>query len=151
MMKSKRQEEILNIIAQASVGTQEQLSAELKARGIAATQATISRDIKELHLVKEPTGRGSYRYVQSERKRTPGSNERFQSFLRDGTVSFESAQNLVVAKTMPGLAPALGSALDSVEIDGLIGTLAGDDTVLLIFRQESSARQFCETAHPALS
>lgn len=150
MMKAKRQGEILDIISQKAVETQEQLLEELKLRGIAATQATISRDIKELHLVKELTGKGSYRYAPSGQKSPRGNTGRLQNFFQDGAVSFDQAKNLVVAKTMPGLAPALGSALDGMDVAGMVGTLAGDDTVLLIFRSDESAQRFCGTIRRTL-
>lgn len=150
MMKAKRQGEILDIISQKAVETQEQLLAELKLRGIAATQATISRDIKELHLVKELTGKGNHRYAPSGQKSPHGTTGRLQNFFQDGAVSFDQAKNLVVAKTMPGLAPALGSALDGMDVAGMVGTLAGDDTVLLIFRSDESAQRFCGTIRRTL-
>ena len=135
-MKGERQEAILDIVAKKPVETQEQLLDELMRRGITATQATISRDIKELHLVKELTGKGCYRYVPSGPKPIRGELGPFKGM-------FHEAQNLVVAKTMPGLAPAAGAALDGMDIDDLVGTLAGDDTVLLVFRREESAQRFC--------
>lgn len=150
MTKSKRQAVIRDIIEETAVGTQGQLLAALKARGIDVTQATISRDIKELHLVKESTGRGGYRYAVSEQALAQREAGRLHSIFRDGAVSFEPAGNLVVAKTMPGLAPAAGAALDGMEIAELIGTLAGDDTVLLVFRTAEGARRFCESDHRTL-
>lgn len=149
-MKGERQEAILDIVAKKPVETQEQLLDELMRRGITATQATISRDIKELHLVKELTGKGCYRYVPSGPKPIRGELGPFKGMFHEGTVRFEQAQNLVVAKTMPGLAPAAGAALDGMDIDDLVGTLAGDDTVLLVFRREESAQRFCRNVQRIL-
>lgn len=144
-MKRARQAEILNVIRMMDVETQEQLLAELKLRGFTTTQATISRDIKELNLVKQPTGSGAYKYVVSAAKH-PHHNfaGRLRNIFKEGVTSFDMAQNIVVVKTMPGLAPAAGAALDGMKIDGLVGTLAGDDTVILIMRTNQMAADFCK-------
>jgi transcriptional regulator of arginine metabolism len=149
-MKDARQMEILNIIQSTEVETQEQLLAALKQRGFVATQATISRDIKELRLVKELTGKGSYRYTFVERKNTAASDIRLRNIFKEGVLSVDVAQNLVVVKTMPGLASAACSALDSMEIAGMVGSLAGDDTGILIMRDNLSAQQFSSEVHKLL-
>ena len=133
-MKNKRQAEILRIIESVDVETQEQLLSELERCGIHSTQATISRDIKELHLVKELTGYGSYKYAVSERKLSKNFAGRLRNIFKEGVTSFDRAQNIVVVKTMPGLAAAAGAALDGMEIPDMVGSLAGDDTVILIMR-----------------
>lgn len=150
-MKAKRQGEILSIISSCSVETQEQLLEHLRCRGIEATQATISRDIKELHLVKELTGKGGYRYAISPQRETTDITGRLKTIFREGVVSYDNAQNLVVVKTMPGLGSAAGAALDGMEIPELVGSLAGDDTVLLILRTTQSAQSFCATIREMLS
>lgn len=150
-MKSTRQQEILDIISTSEVETQEQLLERLKERGIATTQATISRDIKELHLVKELSGKGSYRYALSGKKDHTNITGRLKTIFREGVVSYEQAQNLVVVKTMPGLGSAAGAALDGMEIPDLVGSLAGDDTVLLILRTNQNAQDFCATIGEMLS
>lgn len=142
-MKRARQAEILNIIQAVDVETQEQLLDELKARGFSATQATISRDIKELHLVKEQTRDGTYRYAASLHRTAVNLTERLRTIFREAVTSFDLAQNLVVIKTMPGLAPAACSTLDGMHIPGMVGTLAGDDTAILIMRTNEEAREFC--------
>ena len=109
-MKARRQQEILNIIEEHDVETQDQLLAELKARGMQSTQATISRDIKELHLIKELTGYGTYKYVVSERKMSMNFAGRLRTIFKEGVTSFDVAQNIVVLKTMPGLASAAAAA-----------------------------------------
>lgn len=115
-MKNLRQAEILNIVQSVDIETQEQMLEELKARGISATQATISRDIKELRLVKVLTGKGAYRYAPSERKGAVTSDTRLRNIFKEGVISVDVAQNIVVVKTMPGLASAACSALDNMEI-----------------------------------
>ena len=150
-MKAKRQGEILSIIASSPIETQEQLLEQLRCRGINATQATISRDIKELHLVKELTGKGSYRYALSAQTGATDTTGRFQTIFREGVVSYDYAQNLVVVKTMPGLGSAAGAALDGMDIPDLVGSLAGDDTVLLIMRTTEHARNFCATIREMLA
>ena len=141
-MKRARQAEILNVIRMMDVETQEQLLAELKLRGFTTTQATISRDIKQLRLVKELAPSGSYRYVAADRQEGKSSAGRLRNIFKEGVVSVEAAQNLVVVKTMPGLASAACSAL--------VGSLAGDDTGMLIMRDSASAEAFCSEAHKLL-
>lgn len=149
-MKNVRQSEILNIVQTKDVETQEQLLEELRARGFTTTQATISRDIKELRLVKELTGSGGYRYALSERKASSTSDARLRNIFKEGVVSVDVAQNIVVVRTMPGLASAACSALDAMEIDGMVGSLAGDDTGILIMRDNSFAQQFNSEVHKLL-
>lgn len=149
-MKNVRQSEILDIVRSKDIDTQEQLLEELKARGFTTTQATISRDIKELRLVKELTGSGGYRYALSERKTASTSDTRLRNIFKEGVVSVDLAQNIVVVRTMPGLASAACSALDNMEIEGMVGTLAGDDTGILIMRDNSQAQQFSSEVHKLL-
>ena len=149
-MKSKRQQEILRIIGEKDVETQDQLLSELRAKGMQATQATISRDIKELHLVKELTGYGTYRYTVSERKASLNSAGRLRTIFKEGVTSFDVAQNIVVIKTMPGLASAACAALDGMDIPDMVGSLAGDDTAILIMRTNEAAVAFCDEIHKML-
>lgn len=149
-MKSARQTEILKIIERSDVQTQEQLLEELQKAGISTTQATISRDIKELHLVKTQTGIGTYRYAATENKASPSDVGRLQTIFREAVTSFDAAQNLVVIKTMPGLAPAACSALDNMDIADMLGSLAGDDTGVLILRTTDAAASFCAEMHKML-
>lgn len=143
-MKSKRQQEILDIISQREVETQEQLLECLKERGITTTQATISRDIKQLHLVKELTANGIYKYAVSQRKAAMSFAGKLRTIFRESITSYDMAQNMVVLKTMPGLANAAAAAIDGMELPNLVGSLAGDDTVLLIMRTNEVAAEFCE-------
>ena len=115
-----------------------------------STQATISRDIKELHLIKELTGFGTYRYAVSERKVSLNLAGRLRTIFKEGVTSFVVAQNIVVLKTMPGLASAAGAAIDGMEIADLVGSLAGDDTAILIMRTNEAAIEFCDEIHKML-
>lgn len=143
-MKSTRQEKILELIAQHSIETQEELIDRLAACGIVSTQATVSRDIKQLHLYKEPCGNGRYRYAVSARMTGYDFNERLQRILRECSLSVDCARNLVVLKTMPGLASAAGAAFDAMDdISAMVGCVCGDDTVLVVMRDEESAEAFC--------
>lgn len=149
-MKAKRQQEILRIISEQDIDTQDQLLTELRNRGLQSTQATISRDIKELHLIKELTGYGTYRYAVSERKSTLNIAGRLRTIFKEGVTSFDVAQNIVVIKTMPGLAPAAGAAIDGMDIPNLVGSLSGDDTTILIMRTNEDAAEFCNEIHAML-
>ena len=110
-MKARRQAEILSIIQEYDIETQDQLLEKLREKGLKSTQATISRDIKELHLVKELTGHSTYKYTVSERKTSLNVAGRLNNIFRESVTSFDSAQNIVVVKTMPGLASAACAAL----------------------------------------
>ncbi len=142
-MKNDRQEMILAIIAAEPIETQEQLIARLRERGVASTQATISRDIKELHLVKEPAGGGRYRYAVSAQKTKLNFADRLQTILRESIVGVDYAQNIVVLKTMPGLAGAAGAAFDGMDIPRMVGSIAGDDTVMIVMRDTAGAAELC--------
>ena len=149
-MKSERQSEILKIIKAGDVETQEQLLTMLEERGYRATQATISRDSKELRLVKELTRRGGYRYNGNE-QRTGGPTEmRPRNIFKEGVISVEYAQNIVVIRSMPGTANAVLAALDSMEIPKMLGSLAGDDTGILIMRDTVAAEEFSREVHRLL-
>ena len=142
-MKNERQERILSIISEEMIETQEQLLERLEECGMKSTQATISRDIKQLHLIKEPIGGGRYRYAVSVHKTKLNFADRLKNILRESFLSIDYAQNIVVLKTMPGLANAAGSAIDNMGISGMVGSIAGDDTVLLVMRSETVAATFC--------
>ena len=138
-MKPGRQNAILEIIAEKDIETQNQLMQELAARGVKSTQATLSRDIKDMRLVKELGPSGNYRYVVAAKAETTDLDVRLKKILRESLVSYDVAQNLLVIRTLPGLASAACSAFDSMEIENLVGTLAGDDTAFLAMRDKESA------------
>ena len=142
-MKSQRQAKILEIISNKNVETQEQLLAELQAAGFRGTQATISRDIKELRIVKELTSLGSYRYTTSSNELSGTFSARLNTIFRECVVSFDYAQNMVVIRTLPGLASAAASAVDAMNMSAVLGSLAGDDTVMIVMRDVNTAATFC--------
>ena len=142
-MKSQRQAKIMEIISTQNVETQEQLLAALQQAGFCGTQATISRDIKELRIVKELSNLGTYRYTAPSSEMDGAFSTRLNTIFRECVVSFDYAQNIIVIRTLPGLASAAGSALDSMNISSVVGTLAGDDTVMVVMRDNNSAAALC--------
>ena len=141
-MKSTRQMQILKLIAEQDIETQNQMMDALHARGVKSTQATLSRDIKELRLVKELSPNGGYRYVAATRDEGNSHDARLRKIFRESVVGFDVAQNLVVLHTLPGLANAAAAALDNMELSDLVGSIAGDDTIFLAMRDMQSALDF---------
>lgn len=125
------------------VETQEQLLQELQDAGFYSTQATISRDIKELRIVKELTSFGTYRYTTSSKEVSGTFSTRLNTIFRECVTGFDYAQNIVVIHTLPGLASAAGSAVDAMSMSFVLGTLAGDDTVMIVMRDTNAAAAFC--------
>jgi len=142
-MKAQRQAKIMEIISTTNVETQEQLLAALQEAGINSTQATISRDIKELRIVKELTSFGTYRYTTSARELPSTFSARLNAIFRECVTGFDYAQNIIVIHTLPGLANAAASALDTMNMSVILGTIAGDDTVFVVMRDNNSAAAFC--------
>lgn len=142
-MKTKRQAKIMEIISTINVETQEQLLQELQEAGFTCTQATISRDIKELRIVKELTSLGTYRYTTSSRELPGTFSNRLNTIFHQSVTSYDYAQNMVVIHTLPGLAPAAASAVDAMDMSVVLGTLAGDDTVFIVMRDSNAAAAFC--------
>ncbi|MBP3453131.1 MAG: arginine repressor [Clostridia bacterium] len=132
-MKSVRQVAILDIIEKQDVETQEELAEALRARGIQVTQATVSRDIKELRLLKVLSSNGAYKYATAD-KAENGLNERFIRMLAESMLSVAASNNLIVVKTLSGSANVAAEALDSLHWPEILGSLAGDNTILLIIR-----------------
>lgn len=141
-MKAQRQAKIVEIISNANVETQEQLLQALTDQGLSSTQATISRDIKELRIVKELTSLGTYRYCVPEKDAPPALSDRLNNIFRECVISVDYAENLVVIHTLPGMANAAGSALDAMRSGAVLGTLAGDDTVVVVMREGHAAAAF---------
>ena len=142
-MKSKRQEKILEIIREHDVETQEQLLAELTAAGFTATQATISRDIRQLRIVKQLAPSGVYRYQTAVHPAEHQFSERLNVIFKQSITSVDYAQNILVIKTMVGMANAAMAALDAMNIPEIVGTLAGDDTAFVVLRDTASAANLC--------
>ena len=142
-MKAKRQAKIMEIISTTNVETQEQLLQELQEAGFTSTQATISRDIKELRIVKELTSFGTYRYSTAAREVPGAFSGRLNTIFRECVTNFDYAQNIIVIHTLPGLANAAASAVDAMNMSVVLGTLAGDDTVFIVMRDTNAAAAFC--------
>jgi len=142
-LKAQRQAKILEIISNINVETQEQLLQELKEAGFHSTQATISRDIKELRIVKELTALGTYRYTVAAKEVPSTFSNRMNTIFRECVTRYDYAQNIVVIHTLPGLAAAAASAIDAMNMSVVVGTLAGDDTVMVVMRDNNAAAIFC--------
>ena len=143
-MKNDRQAKILEIIEREPIDTQEQLQIRLQEQGITCTQATISRDIKQMHLIKEPVGQGRYRYTASSQRTSLNIADKLRAIFRESVLSIDHAQNIVVIKTMAGLANAAAAAVDAMNIPYMVGSLAGDDTALLVMRNAEAAELLCQ-------
>jgi len=139
-MKNARQTAILSIIEQNDIETQEELAGKLKEMGIVVTQATVSRDIKELRLLKVLSGSGGYKYATAD-KAEHGLSERFVRMFKDSVLSINFACNIVVIKTLAGSANVAAEAIDSMHLPEILGTMAGDNTVLVIVKNEAEAAQ----------
>ncbi len=138
-MKLSRHSKILELIANYDIDTQEELAKRLSEGGYNVTQATVSRDIKDLKLVKVLNDNGIYKYVQSSARDNAASDKNFSSILETSVVSVEYAMNIVVIKTHSGMAQAVGYVLDSLGFDEIIGCVAGDDTLLCVAKTEKTA------------
>ena len=137
-MKNARQNKILELIEEYEISTQEALIQKLAEFGFESTQTTISRDIRQLRLIKGPTGRGTYKYVAPEVRRgndAPGHN----SALTESVLKIDVAQNIIVVKTMSGMANAIAVCIDSLGIKEIVGSVAGDDTILLVVKDVDTA------------
>lgn len=142
-MKSRRHAKILDIIAEYPIETQDELLTRLKDEGYKATQATISRDIKDLRLVKTLGSDGKYRYV-SAAKNSTDIRSNFSSLFASSVNSIDFAQNIVIIKTLSGMAQAVCAALDSNDYKAVVGTIAGDDTIFIACRSSQLAVSLTE-------
>lgn len=138
-MKSARQKKILELIDKYDIDTQETLIERLSEVGIAVTQTTVSRDIRELKLVKGMTGKGTYKYVVPGIKRE-NNVPVLNSALTESVIKIEAAKNIVVIKTYPGMANALAVCVDTLEHPHIVGSVAGDDTILLVIKDDDTAK-----------
>ena len=137
-MKNARQMAILSIIEKDNLETQEELAAKLRDMGIVVTQATVSRDIKELRLLKVLTPDGSYKYATVD-KAEHGVSERLVRMFIDSVLSISYAENLIVVRTLPGSANAAGEAIDSMRWPEVLGTISGDNTIFVAVRSAGEA------------
>lgn len=142
MIKETRQRAILEIISEKDIETQFDLIKELNVRGVKSTQATVSRDIKELRLYKELTGDGIYRYA-SPADEGANHSERLRNIFKECLTSCVCAENILVIKTLPGLASAACSALDKMSLDEMAGSIAGDDTAFIAMLSKEGAKRLC--------
>ncbi len=143
-MKASRHSRILSIIDEFPIETQDELLNRLRQEGFKATQATISRDIKDLRLVKTLGSDGKYRYVTTSEK-SSDIRSNFSSLFSSSVKSIDYAQNIAVIKTFSGMAQAVCAALDSTDFSAIVGTIAGDDTIFIACRSEKLAQDLtCE-------
>lgn len=132
-MKSKRQVKILELVRKYNIETQDELSEKLMEEGYAVTQATVSRDIRELKLTKMPTSNGKQKYIALNE--TPEDMaDKYKRIFKDGFVSMDMAQNILVVKTVSGMAMAVAAAIDDMDYDEIVGSIAGDDTIMCAVR-----------------
>ncbi|MFT4146613.1 MAG: arginine repressor [Mobilitalea sp.] len=132
-MKISRQSKIIELINKYDIETQEELADRLMKDGYNVTQATVSRDIRELKLTKVAVDGGRQKYIVLQ-KTEPGMSEKYTRVLRDGFLSMDMAQNIMVVKTVPGMAMAVAAALDALQMNSIVGCIAGDDTVMCAIR-----------------
>lgn len=138
-MKNLRQEKILELIENFDIETQDELCDRLSREGFNVTQATVSRDINTLHLYKKNMGNGHQKYaIDTDNDHT--LDEKFKRVLSDGFVSIDMAQNILVIKTVAGMAMAVAAAVDSMHFDEIVGTIAGDDTIMMAVRTVEDTR-----------
>ncbi|HWP95896.1 MAG TPA: arginine repressor [Syntrophomonadaceae bacterium] len=142
-MKSARHFAIREIVISERIATQEELCHALASRGLEVTQATISRDIKELQLIKIPDDYG-YHYALPDNAKVSGLQERMKRLFRDSVVDIEQSENLIVIKTIPGAAQAVASMVDVVRWEKILGTVAGDDTIFIAVKPKEAAPQLVE-------
>jgi transcriptional regulator of arginine metabolism len=139
-MKYNRHAKILELIESNIIETQEELAEKLRELGIEVTQATVSRDIKELRLIKVATGNGHYKYAQINHIEN-GVSAKLLTIFSESFISSDYANNIVVVKTLPGMAQAAASAIDSLKWFEIVGTIAGDDTIMIVCRAEKIAEE----------
>ena len=137
-MKIRRQTKILELIKKYEIETQDELSAYLEQEGFQVTQATVSRDIRELKLTKVALGHGIQKYV-ALLETNADMSQKYERIFRDGFISMDIAQNILVIKTVSGMAMAVAAALDALQIHEIVGSIAGDDTIMCAARSTEDA------------
>ena len=143
MKKTQRHAAILDLIQKQSIRTQEEMLDSLQKLGFKTTQATVSRDIKDLKIIKTADGSGLYRYTPSAPAESGDFAAKLHKIFTETVYKTDFAGNIVVLKTYSGMGNAAGAAVDSMKIEGVVGTLAGDDTMLIITRSPAAAEQIC--------
>jgi len=142
-MKNKRHAEILRLISSEDIETQEELRSKLYEGGYPATQATVSRDIRELKIVKASVGEGKYKYVYHSPGPDSFLQNRFSVILKEAIKSVDTAMNIVVVNVYTGMGSAAGAAIDSLNLIGVVGSVAGDDTFIIITKTPETANDIC--------
>lgn len=140
-MKNSRHTRILEIIGDYVIETQDDLIEKLKESGYPVTQATVSRDIKQLGLIKTATKDGGYKYTVARGDSSSNENK-LKNIMRETVVNAQDAQNIIVVKTFPGMANAAAAALDTLAGEAVIGSIAGDDTIFIVVRNDEDAMEF---------
>ncbi len=148
-MKQKRQDRIIELIEYKNIETQEELAKLLKQSGFDVTQATVSRDIRELKLSKMPSTDGKQKYVIINRQEDH-LNDKYSRVLRDGYLSMDMAQNILVIKTVSGMAMAVAAAIDALKFDEIVGSIAGDDTIMAAIRSVDDTKSVMDKIHQLL-
>lgn len=143
-MKNSRQQKILELIKEYDIDTQETLITKLSEAGYNVTQTTVSRDIKQLNLVKGVTAKGTYKYVAPEVRRDSAVPV-LNSAITDSVTKIDTACNIVVIKTFPGMANAIAVCVDSLFHDDIVGSVAGDDTILLVAKSAEISENLAQT------
>lgn len=149
-MKYSRHSKILDIIRKDEIETQEDLAVHLRESGFNITQATVSRDIKELRLIKVLTKEGRYKYATLNQHESSMS-ERFRKLFRDSVISIDYAQNIIVVKTLVGAGNAAAAALDALDLKDVVGSLAGDDTIFILIRNPENVEEAISELQKLLS
>ena len=141
-MKYNRHKLILELVTQKSIETQEELAQLLRDRGVKVTQATVSRDIRELNLTKITGENGRQKYIVLGRNDSEsGRALRYARMLREAVITSDTAKNLLIIRTNPGMASVVGAAIDAIGLNSLVGCLAGDDTVFCAFKEDAAATE----------
>ena len=143
-LKKARHNKILEIIAKQEIETQEELAGLLKKNGFNVTQATVSRDIRELKLTKMPAGRGKQKYIVLRQEEKSRMEDKYIRVLKDGFVSMDMAQNILVVKAVSGMAMAVAAAIDAMQFQEVVGSIAGDDTIMMAVRTVEDTQQLME-------
>ncbi len=142
-MKFKRHNTILRLISEQNIETQQQLAELLIAEGFSATQATVSRDIKELNIIKVHDHDDHYKYAVAKQGGHSSDSTKLQTIFRESFISVDYAVNIVVIRTITGTANAAAAGIDAMHLPNIVGTLAGDDTIMVVMRSQSKAQDFC--------
>ena len=142
-MKTVRHTKILDIISKKEIETQDELVAELNACGFKVTQATVSRDIKDLRLTKIPDERGGYKYTSASHN-SGGVTPRMKQIFSNSVISINSANNIVVIKTLPGSASSIGAAVDAIKHPAILGSVCGDDTMIVVVASDNDVADVVE-------